>query len=296
MEFNEKTQRYCPCCGKIKQRNSFYQSLVRFGEVYPLCKECCAKKYKYAYEKTKNRGASLWYVLQQLDIPMLKDTYDLSERECGVIESASKVKSNIIDIYYKNYGYLDNKPESILDSELSLINFISVNHKQKENREEIIETLDEKRKRWDNVWGAFSNKDCEALDNFYKRYTGALLEVDVAQELRYRDLCKAELRKRKIDEGQDKNTKDSREVTDEILKLMKLLKIDDFKDNKQSEIEKFVERMAWKIENEEPAECEDLQKYKDISGFEKTWNDILRCVKNLVAGTRQYPNIPKEEK
>ena len=35
------------------------------------------------------------------------------------------------------------------------------------------------------------------------------------------------------------------------------------------------------IENSKPAECEDLDIYRDVSGFEETWNHILRCVKNL---------------
>ena len=40
----------------------------------------------------------------------------------------------------------------------------------------------------------------------------------------------------------------------------------------------------------------DLNIYKDVSGFEKTWGEILRCVKNLVAGSREYPDIPREER
>mgnify|MGYP007038198454 FL=1 len=50
------------------------------------------------------------------------------------------------------------------------------------------------------------------------------------------------------------------------------------------------------IENTKPSECEDLEIYKDISGFEKTWNHILRSVKNLVSGSREYPDIPREER
>ena len=53
--------------------------------------------------------------------------------------------------------------------------------------------------------------------------------------------------------------------------------------------------MAWTIENTKPAECRDLDKYKDFSNFNIKWNEIMRCVKNLVAGTREYPNIPKDE-
>ena len=76
---------------------------------------------------------------------------------------------------------------------------------------------------------------------------------------------------------------------------MKLLKIDQFKVNKRSDTEKFIERLAWQIENTKPAECEDLEKYKDVSGFESTWGHIMRCVKNLCGGTKEYPAIPRDE-
>ena len=77
---------------------------------------------------------------------------------------------------------------------------------------------------------------------------------------------------------------------------MKVLKLDQFKENKQSDTEKFIERMAWNIENTKPCECEDLNKYKDFSGFEPTWKDILRCCKNLTSSSREYPDLPSDQK
>ena len=111
---------------------------------------------------------------------------------------------------------------------------------------------------------------------------------------RYRDLAKAEWRKRKADEsGEIQEIKNAQDI---LNKQLSLLKLNEFKNNKQSETEKFIERMAWTIENTKPAECEDLEKYKDFSNFLPTWKEILRCVRNLVAGTRDYPDIPPEER
>ena len=112
--------------------------------------------------------------------------------------------------------------------------------------------------------------------------------MDTAKEMTYRNLCQANLRKFK-----DPTDKDA---GDEILKLMKVLKLDQFKENKQSDTEKFIERMAWNIENTKPCECEDLNKYKDFSGFEPTWNHIMRSLKNLCAGSKDYPDIPVDER
>ena len=50
------------------------------------------------------------------------------------------------------------------------------------------------------------------------------------------------------------------------------------------------------IENEEPAEDEDKEKYRDIAGYEKSFKEIMRSMRNLIAGTKDYPDIPKEER
>ena len=67
---------------------------------------------------------------------------------------------------------------------------------------------------------------------------------------------------------------------------MSMLKLDDFKENKQSDTEKFIDRWAWRLENESPAECADLKKYKDYAGNESMWKDILRTVKNAISNSR----------
>ena len=107
---------------------------------------------------------------------------------------------------------------------------------------------------------------------------------------RYRDLCKAEWRKRKAEEnGDNKETKD---IQKEIVDLMKLLKIDNFQEDKsKDEIHKFLEYHIWEIENTRPAECEDLEKYRNFCGSQGLLESLMRPLRNLVAGTREYPNI-----
>ena len=50
------------------------------------------------------------------------------------------------------------------------------------------------------------------------------------------------------------------------------------------------------IENEEPAEEEDKEKYRDIAGFEGAFKEIMRSMRNLICNTKEFPNIPKEER
>ena len=139
----------------------------------------------------------------------------------------------------------------------------------------------------------YTNEEYQLLNRFFDMYTKEIYDMDYAMELRYRDLCKSELRKRKADESGD--IQEIAKAEDSLRKNLALLKLDKFSDNKKSDIEKHIERMAWMIENTKPAECRDLDKYKDFSNFNIKWDEIMRCVKNLVAGTREYPNIPKDE-
>ena len=76
---------------------------------------------------------------------------------------------------------------------------------------------------------------------------------------------------------------------------MKLLKIDNFKSNERSEIDKFIDRMAWKFEQTEPAEIEDENVYRDIAGYEAMYKEIMRSMENFIKGSKNYPPIPKDE-
>ena len=120
-----------------------------------------------------------------------------------------------------------------------------------------------------------------------------MLEMDTNLEKRYRDLAKAELRKRRADESGD--IQEIAKAQDNLKKILDMLKLSDFQNNKETEIDKHIERIAWTIENTKPAECKDLDKYKDFSKFGIKWKELLRCIRNLLAGTREYPDIPKGE-
>ena len=177
---------------------------------------------------------------------------------------------------------------------MMLDDFIDINNDE-ESEEDKVDWEEQIR-----VWGKFVNSDGELDEESYnylnftfEDYTKDLIEMDANLIRRYRDLCKAELRKRKADESGD--IQEIAKAQDNLKKMLDMLKLSNFKDNKQSDTEKFIERMAWNIENTKPAECEDTQKYKDFSNFGINWEDIMRTVKNLVAGTREYPEVPRDK-
>ena len=99
MEFNEKTHRVCSCCGKAKPKNSFYLNLSQSKEEVSICKTCCFEKYKSLYQITKNIGASLCAVIYQLNLPMLDDVWQITEKEYKLSNHSGQ--TNIVNIYYK---------------------------------------------------------------------------------------------------------------------------------------------------------------------------------------------------
>ena len=265
MEINRAKERYCPCCSTVKEKSKFYPSPIAANEYLPYCKECVGKKYRAASQALDSKLSALFAWL---------DGKGRSPEPFGLYLALLKDGG----VQYRG----------IFDGDMQLSEFVDLGIEQSPE-EPTQKDMDAQRKKWDKVWGKdYDDEDCQRLDEYFEDYTQDLFEMDMAMTMRYRDLCRLELTQFK---GQgDKDT------FNQIKTLMSMLKLDDFKDNKQSETEKFIERMAFTIENTKPAECEDLEKYKDFSGFGKTWDGLMRCLKNLVGGSRDYPDIPREER
>lgn len=292
MEFNRQKEKLCYNCGTPKVFSSFYSHII-VGEKYiPLCKTCVNAKLKEYIKKTGDEGAGLWCLLSELSIPFIREVWNTTQKIVFENTGAGR-KPDLLLTYlrtFKEYGLV---PEGFWQSDVMLNEFIDL-----QDSEDSSQAMDVKKQI--KIWGRFVTEEGEFdeeayvfLNETFDSYTCELLEMDTTLINRYRDLCKAEWRLRKANESGD-GAEISR-ASDSLTKQLTLLKLNNFQDNKQSETEKFIERMAWNIENTKPAECEDLNKYKDFSGFEPVWKDIMRTVKNLVAESREYPDIPKGE-
>ena len=287
MEINRAKERYCPRCSTVKEKSKFYPSPIMANEYLPYCRECVGKKYRAAAQVLDSKWGALWCICMVMGVPMLRDKFNLLKAQFDLFDGKGR-RPEPFGMYLTLLRDAGIQYRGIFDSDMQLSDFVDLSVQQVAD-EPTQKDLDEKRKRWDRVWGAQykDDDDCEWLDEQFEKYTMDILELEPAQETLYRDLCRALLERFKG--NMDKV------VFDQIKTLMSMLKLDDFKDNKQSETEKFIERMAFTIENTKPAECEELEKYKDFSGFGKTWDGLMRCLKNLVGGSRDYPQIPREE-
>lgn len=284
---NRMTEAYCCGCQSAKAFSNFHTHVVVGQKYLPLCKTCCNKKLKAYIAATKNDAAGLWCLLAELGIPFLQEVWEPTQKIVFESTNAGR-KPDLFLTYIRTLKELGIIVEGFWQSNMMLSDFMKIGESQREQAKEVINLNEQQR-----IWGKFELEDYEFLNFTFNEYTQELLDMDANLIRRYRDLAKAELRKRKADESGD--IQEITKAQDSLNKQLALLKLNNFKDNKQSDTEKFIERMAWNIENTKPAECEDTQKYKDFSNFGINWEDIMRTVKNLVAGSRDYPEIPRDE-
>lgn len=287
MNTNKKV---CGCCQTEKSPNQFHKSPMSSGQFLPICKLCCKEKLKNYTEITGNESAAFWLVLSELGVPFIKEVWDNFQ----VFKATASVNTDLIMAYLRALSESGIKVDGFWQSDVMLDMLMDSVVNRDVEKDELDLTEQQK------IWGKFMSDgklDVEAyqfLNETFEDYTKELYDMDTNLEKRYRDLAKAELRKRQADETGD--IQEIAKAQDNLKKILDMLKLSDFQNSKQTAVEKHIERLAWTIENVKPAECEDLNKYKDFSNFGDTWKDIMRCVQNLVYSTREYPEVPKGER
>ncbi len=282
--WNENLERVCGKCQKAKHKTQFYK-IPKTKDYIPVCKMCLKQYFNEIQKNTGSDDAALWASLMAAGVPMMRDVYD-TMMSAGDVEG-----NNMLPTYFTLAEQSNRDFVSLADSNMQLNDFVDYGEYDLNPESEDVANIviDAKtRRRWDKEWGAgYSDVQCQQLDEYFEGYTGDLSDMDVGMMLRYRDLCKAELRKF---EGDD----DKGQTTKEIVDLMKLLKISDFQRDEKSEDEKFIDKIVWMIEETEPAEEEDEEKYRDIAGYEEMYNEMMRCMRNLLTGTKDFPDIDPE--
>lgn len=290
---NRMTELYCPNCQTSKSFSNFHNHILVGKKFLPYCKSCCSKKLKEYIAKTKDEGAGLWCLLAELGIPFLKEVWEPTKKIVLASTNAGR-KPDLFLTYVKTIKELGLVLEGFWQSDMMLDDFIDISNDE-ESEEVKIDWEEQIR-----VWGKFVNSDGELDEESYnylnftfEDYTKDLIEMDANLIRRYRDLCKAELRKRKADESGD--IQEIAKAQDSLKKMLDMLNLSDFKKGEADERKQFIDKIAWMIEETEPAEEEDEEKYRDIAGYEKIYDDFMRSMRNILVGDRNYPAIPKEE-
>ncbi len=284
---NRMTEAYCINCQSSKAFSNFHGHVVVGKKYLPICKTCCTKKLKDYITATKSEGAGLWCLLAELGIPFLREVWEPTQKIVFESTSAGR-KPDLFLTYLRTIKELGIVLEGLWQSDMMLNDFIDIGESHQEEYEEILDLNEQQR-----IWGKFESEDYDFLNFTFKEYTQNLLDMDANLIRRYRDLAKAELRKRKADESGD--IQEIAKAQDNLKKMLDMLNLSDFKKNESDERKQFIDRIAWMIEETEPAEEEDKSKYRDIAGYEKIYDSFMRSMRNILTGDRNYPDIPKEE-
>lgn len=287
-EFNRTTQTWCVGCMKPKEKTAFIQSLNPHHNIYlPLCRACLNSRFKQYQEELKSEGGALWCLCAEMGYPVIREYYDMAVSR----KSGASNGSILFMAYHNTLKELGFVIEGFWQSDMMLDDFIerSISQEDVVKKEEEKEANLAKQKR---VWGEFEPEDYDLLNELYEAYTKNLFSIDTPMELRYRDLCKAELRKRQADKSGDIN--EIAKAQDNIKKILELLKLDKFQSNTKTDVEKTLEYQIAMMEKYKPAELEDISAYEDYCGCHHLETQLMRPLRNLIAGTRDYPSITKE--
>lgn len=284
-EFNRAKENWCPNCQTAKENKYFIQSLSPVHDGFlPLCRACLTARFKTYKSILNSDGGALWCVCSEMSYPVIKKYYDMA------LEKSSIDTRNLFMIYHsilKDEGFQIN---GFWQSDIMLNDIIELDTKtdeMAEDKEKAIDLAEQER-----IWGKFEEEDYELLNDLFARYTKDLFSLDTVVELRYRDLCKAELSKRKADESGDINA--IAKAQENIKKMLELLKLNNFQSNTKTEVEKTLEYQIAMMEKYKPAELEDISVYEDYCGCHHLEEQLMRPLRNLIAGSREYPTVTKE--
>lgn len=290
-----KKTKVCMACEQEKPCTAFYKSPNPLYDYVPLCNQCRNERLATYNKVAKTDGGGLWILLMELGIPFISSVWKETEEDLKG-PFGRGVKPNSFVRYMEHLEESGIEVQGIWQSDVMLTDLVDFASEAKEAKKLQVEV-----DKLIRIWGRFTTKDGSIdqdaylfLENSFENYTQELPEMDVNTENRYRDLCRCELQLRRANESGDAN--DISKAQDRLNKQLKLLNLDTFNNNMKSEQEKFIDRIAWMIEETEPAEEEDRKKYRDIAGYEKSFGEIMRSMKNLLTGSRDFPNIPVDEK
>lgn len=283
-EFSRTTQTWCVGCMKPKEKTSFIQSLNPHHNTYlPLCRACLNSRFKQYQDELKSEGGALWCLCAEMGYPVIREYYNMA---LGRNKGANG--ATLFMAYHNTLKEMGFVIEGFWQSDMSLSDFVDMGIEREEKAEKVLDLEEMER-----IWGKFEAKDYELLNGFFEAYTKDIDNLDYSLELRYRDVAKGELRLRKANESGDVGEIDKAQKN--LKSLLDMLGLNDYGRKDTDERKQFIDRLAWMIEETEPAEEEDEKKYRDIAGFEKAFDNIMRSMRNLNSKVRVYPPVPEEE-
>ena len=285
-------------CIGLKKDSEFFSSWSPFhsnGKV-PYCKECCNKMFQYYLDETKSAKTALYYTLMKIDIPFIKNIYEIvNERSLSGDKNGKRTPINVGTYVNELRRYSKNK-EIWADFSATDVDITEVDAKI-----QTAEIKQKEMKQWEIDWGIQDEVcDYEFLNDTFNRYTKGVEFVNPQQEDLYRDLCRDRLLLRKINDNRYNGDETIDKVQNRISKTMATLKVDQFESNKPKTAseQSFFAKIA-QIEQTKPADLyKEPKKYKDFNKLRQYEEDmVLRPLLNTLCGHRDFDiNIEDAER
>lgn len=307
MKIKRESVAHCIECNRDYVIDKFYDSKATFlgkARVIPYCEDCCNDILQYYLKEKGSLESAVFYTCAKLDVPFIKSVFEASvKHKNNLISKSNDKKDTDYNIFKYYYMYLwggkslQKNTDVWCDFSNTDVSLDSINSAKKSE-----EAFKQDMEKFILDWGNQAIEDYQFLEYRYDVYTKDKV-LTPAQETLYRSLCKAELRKRKKESKaeyeNDSDIGDSvKEDNEMIMKLMDKLKISNFNEIKdKSDVELLIERQIWEHENTDPCEIVDKEYYKDYCDIGKNWGkQILRACRNILGGSREYPDINKDPK
>ena len=298
---------FCPMCNCESESVNFYESqnhhdgceFNKDGSVKKIgyvryCKKDIAKCY-LDYLKKGTMQSAVYFTCALTDTPFIKEVWDRyielrnEKIKSGKITPTQLKTYNDFAKYREQLKAMKKATDDWNDFSNTNVDYRDIMGLKKSDI-----ALEAEKDKFVLDWGKRENiQDYQYLEYEYGRLTKDK-PLKPQEETLYRKLCMVELMIR-LKEENDEPT--STEQT-QLLNLMKTLKIDNFQEEKdKSTIEEIIEKQIWEVENTEPCEIIDREYWKDYCDIGKNWGkEIIRAVKNLITGSREFPNIESYDK
>ena len=156
-------------CIGLKKDSEFFSSWSPFhsnGKV-PYCKECCNKMFQYYLDETKSAKTALYYTLMKIDIPFIKNIYEIvNERSLSGDKNGKRTPINVGTYVNELRRYSKNK-EIWSDFSATDVDITEVDAKI-----QTAEIKQKEMKQWEIDWGIQDEVcDYEFLNDTFNRYT-----------------------------------------------------------------------------------------------------------------------------
>src|SRR5574344_731635 len=301
------TMVYCSMCGTESLSSDFYEStnphdgyecdnkgnIKRMGYV-KICKKHIAQVY-LDYLKKGTMQSAVYFTCALTDTPFIKEVWDRYIELRNEKIKSGKITPTQLQTYNDFAKYREQlKAMKKATDDWNDFSNTNVDYRDIMGLKKSDIALEAEKDKFVLDWGKRENiQDYQYLEYEYGRLTKDK-PLKPQEETLYRKLCIVELMIRLKEEN---NESTSTEQT-QLLNLMKTLKIDNFQEEKdKSTIEEIIEKQIWEVENTEQCEIIDREYWKDYCDIGRNWGkEIIRAVKNLITGSREFPNIESYDK